>query len=95
MADVQRIKGIGPFYAGLIVVRATGFTDVLPSNNKAQLYQALHLPVLPSPMQGDRQFALGALGNAAGSEHPETVVPAPRDTRALTQANRASWPRSQ
>lgn len=32
MTAVQRIKGIGPFYAGLIVVRATGFTDVLPVN---------------------------------------------------------------
>jgi DNA-3-methyladenine glycosylase II len=54
MADVQRIKGIGPFYAGLIVIRATGFTDVLPSNEpKAlelvrELYQ---LPALPTPTQ--------------------------------------------
>lgn len=29
-ADVQSIKGIGPFYASLIVIRAVGFTDVLP-----------------------------------------------------------------
>ena len=29
-AEVQRIKGIGPFYASLITIRATGFTDVLP-----------------------------------------------------------------
>ena len=29
-AELQRIKGIGPFYASLIVIRATGFTDVLP-----------------------------------------------------------------
>ena len=29
-AELQRIKGIGPFYAGLIVIRAVGFTDVLP-----------------------------------------------------------------
>lgn len=29
MDDVQRIKGIGPFYAMLIVVRAVGLTDVL------------------------------------------------------------------
>ncbi len=26
---VQQVKGIGPFYASLIVIRATGFTDVL------------------------------------------------------------------
>lgn len=30
MAELQRIKGIGPFYAGLVTIRATGFTDVLP-----------------------------------------------------------------
>jgi DNA-3-methyladenine glycosylase II len=27
--EVQRIKGIGPFYAGLIVLRASGFADVM------------------------------------------------------------------
>jgi DNA-3-methyladenine glycosylase II len=27
--EVQRLNGIGPFYAGLIVVRATGFADAL------------------------------------------------------------------
>jgi DNA-3-methyladenine glycosylase II len=29
--DVQRLRGIGPFYAGLIVIRAGGFADALPS----------------------------------------------------------------
>jgi DNA-3-methyladenine glycosylase II len=29
-AHVQRLNGIGPFYAGLIVLRATGFVDALP-----------------------------------------------------------------
>ena len=28
--EVQQLPGIGPFYGGLIVVRATGFADVLP-----------------------------------------------------------------
>jgi DNA-3-methyladenine glycosylase II len=28
-ADVQRIEGIGRFYASLVVIRATGFVDVL------------------------------------------------------------------
>ncbi|HEY5852940.1 MAG TPA: hypothetical protein VIW24_02525 [Aldersonia sp.] len=32
LADLQRLPGIGPFYAGLIVVRATGFVDVLPEH---------------------------------------------------------------
>jgi len=27
--EVQRLRGIGPFYAGLIVIRATGFADAL------------------------------------------------------------------
>ncbi len=29
--DVQQLKGIGPFYAGLVVLRATGFADALMS----------------------------------------------------------------
>ena len=54
MAEVQRIKGIGPFYAGLIVVRSIGFVDVLPRNEpKAlELVRELYdLPTLPSQMQ--------------------------------------------
>lgn len=31
-ADVQRIPGIGPFYASLVAVRAVGFADVLPTD---------------------------------------------------------------
>ncbi len=30
-AEVQQLPGIGPFYSALIVVRASGFTDVLPT----------------------------------------------------------------
>jgi len=54
MVDVQRIKGIGPFYAGLIVVRATGFADVLPSDEPKALElvrELYHLPALPSPRE--------------------------------------------
>ncbi len=29
--DLQRLKGIGPFYASLITIRAVGFTDVAPT----------------------------------------------------------------
>lgn len=32
MTDLQRIKGIGPFYASLIATRASGVTDVLPTD---------------------------------------------------------------
>jgi DNA-3-methyladenine glycosylase II len=31
-SSLQQIKGIGPFYSELIVVRAVGFVDVLPRN---------------------------------------------------------------
>ena len=30
--DMRRLKGIGPFYASLITIRAVGFTDVLPAD---------------------------------------------------------------
>jgi DNA-3-methyladenine glycosylase II len=30
IAELQQIKGIGPFYSSLIVIRGTGFADVLP-----------------------------------------------------------------
>jgi len=30
MSELQRIKGIGPFYSALILIRASGVTDVLP-----------------------------------------------------------------
>src|SRR4051812_29310789 len=30
--DMQRLKGIGPFYASLITIRAVGFTDVPPAD---------------------------------------------------------------
>jgi DNA-3-methyladenine glycosylase II len=50
MTEVQRIKGIGPFYATLIVVRATGFTDVLAGSEPRlralvrELYQLTEEP---------------------------------------------------
>jgi len=30
MRDLQKIDGIGPFYSALILIRASGVTDVLP-----------------------------------------------------------------
>jgi DNA-3-methyladenine glycosylase II len=32
LVDLQRLAGIGPFYASLIVIRALGLTDVLPGD---------------------------------------------------------------
>jgi DNA-3-methyladenine glycosylase II len=54
---LQEIPGIGPFYAGLVVVRATGFTDVLPPDQRrlAPLVGRLYgLPGPPSPEEVER-----------------------------------------
>lgn len=37
MRDLQRLDGIGPFYSALIVIRALGHTDVLPTNEPKAL----------------------------------------------------------
>jgi DNA-3-methyladenine glycosylase II len=40
---MQRLKGIGPFYASLITIRSVGFTDVLPADEPMLLeLVALH-----------------------------------------------------
>ena len=49
-AAVQRLPGIGPFYAGLIVIRGTGFVDVLPE-------QEPRLLELVARLYGDRPLA--------------------------------------
>ena len=49
MADMRELRGIGPFYAGLIVVRATGLADVLPVNEPTALASAAHHYGLPGP----------------------------------------------
>lgn len=48
ITDVQRIKGIGPFYSELVIIRATGFTDVLPKNEPTVLDLVQHLYGLAS-----------------------------------------------
>jgi DNA-3-methyladenine glycosylase II len=40
MRDLQRLDGIGPFYSALIVIRATGHSDVLPENEPQVLAMA-------------------------------------------------------
>lgn len=54
MADLCSIRGIGPFSSALIVIRATGFTDVLPTQEPrllALVAQLYGLPEQPSPQQ--------------------------------------------
>lgn len=43
LAQLQEIRGIGPFYAGLILVRAAGVTDVLPPTSEPRLLRAIAL----------------------------------------------------
>lgn len=49
MADVRSVKGIGPFYSGLIVIRGTGFADVLPLEEPHLLATVARLYDLPGP----------------------------------------------
>jgi DNA-3-methyladenine glycosylase II len=49
-ADVTQLKGIGPFYGSLIVVRATGFADaLLPVAEPRVLAHVARLYGLPGP----------------------------------------------
>ncbi len=47
--DLVRLKGIGPFYASLIVIRATGLTDVLPREEPMLRSLVTELYELTSP----------------------------------------------
>lgn len=49
-SDVQRLPGLGPFYAGLVVLRAGGFADaLLPMAEPKVLAHAAHFYGLPAP----------------------------------------------
>jgi len=49
MTALQSISGIGPFYSALIVIRATGFTDVLPEHEPRLLALTARLYGLAGP----------------------------------------------
>jgi DNA-3-methyladenine glycosylase II len=49
MTELQSIKGIGPFYSALIVIRGTGFADVLPVNEPKALALTARLYDLAGP----------------------------------------------
>jgi len=49
MAELQSINGIGPFYSALIVIRGTGFADVLPVNEPRALALTARLYGLAAP----------------------------------------------
>ena len=48
-ADMQHLKGIGPFYASLITIRAVGFTDVPPADEPMLRDLVTQLYRLPVP----------------------------------------------
>ena len=48
-ADMQHLKGIGPFYASLITIRAVGFTDVPPADEPMLRELVTQLYRLPAP----------------------------------------------
>lgn len=49
MAELRSIKGIGPFYSALHVIRASGLADVLPENEPMVLEAAARHDGLPHP----------------------------------------------
>ena len=90
MAELQQINGIGPFYSALVVIRGTGFTDVLPVQEPkalaltAQLYQ-LDAPPGPEefariaePWRPFRTWAVVLIRAAAGR------IPGQTEAQALT-----------
>jgi DNA-3-methyladenine glycosylase II len=50
MQELQQIKGIGPFYSSLIVIRGTGFADVLPVAEPKALALTAQLYGRPEPL---------------------------------------------
>ena len=58
MTRLREISGIGPFYSSLIVIRATGFADVLPVNEPRLLALTSRLYELGAPPGPDQFRAL-------------------------------------
>lgn len=56
LAQLQEIRGIGPFYAGLILVRSVGVTDVLPPGAEPRLRRALGVAYGLDGPATDEQF---------------------------------------
>jgi DNA-3-methyladenine glycosylase II len=58
MTQVQAINGIGPFYGALIVIRGTGFADVLPEDEPRLLALVARLYQLAKPPEPGELAAL-------------------------------------
>lgn len=61
MVRLREIPGIGPFYSALIVIRGTGFADVLPASEPKLLTLVEQLYGLRGPVSSEE---LGALAGA-------------------------------
>lgn len=61
MVRLREIPGIGPFYSALIVIRGTGFADVLPASEPKLLSLVEQLYGLRGPVSSEE---LGALAEA-------------------------------
>jgi DNA-3-methyladenine glycosylase II len=58
MAELQSVKGIGPFYSALIVIRGTGFADVLPVSEPKALALTARLYNLATPLSQEQFQAI-------------------------------------
>ena len=58
VAEVRRLPGIGPFYAQLVVVRSTGASDVLATEEPHLLGHIAHFYDLPAPPDREQLLAL-------------------------------------
>jgi DNA-3-methyladenine glycosylase II len=58
MVRLREIPGIGPFYSALIVIRGTGFADVLPAGEPKLLTLVEQLYNLPGPVSDGELRAL-------------------------------------
>ncbi len=59
-AQLQRLPGIGPFYAMLVLLRGTGHTDLLPATEPRTLAAAAHFYGLDAPPSVEEFEALAA-----------------------------------
>jgi DNA-3-methyladenine glycosylase II len=97
MTRMREIRGIGPFYSALIVIRGTGFTDVLPEGEPRflslveRLYHlrgpvtAAELAALAEPWKPFRTWAAVLIRAAAGR-----VLDGPPSAAAVSGAERGA-----
>ncbi len=58
-AEIESLRGIGPFYSGLVINRALGHADALPNREPRILAYAAHYYGLPGPLRPDQLTELG------------------------------------